>query len=67
MFSKGWLVVLLALVTCVVGRFSSSSAVDAIAANPNIVQGRYIVETSSQSVLGQLGDKGNQVSCQRRY
>jgi len=65
-FSSGLSVVLLALVTCVVGRFSPSLEADATTASPEIVQDQYIFEASHSSVLRQLGGRENQASFQRR-
>lgn len=67
MFPNGRSAILLALVTCVVGRLSPSPKVDATAASPNIVPNQYIVETSDHSVLARLGNKGNQASYQWHY
>jgi len=66
MLSNSRSAVLLALVTCVVGRFSPSSGVDATAASPDIIPDKYIFEASDSSALRQFGDGGSQASCQRR-
>lgn len=61
MAGEGRPTILLALVTCLLGQLSSFSRVGFAIADPNVIPNRYIVETSSQDILQQLGGKGNQV------